>query len=97
MTLARNPLTVAFNRKNRFLIDDPESPLKLAYALTKPLKVGSTYGGNGVFKLVLSEVNSTTEDNQELGIADYYKYLTSPDSGDNNNSESTDGERQVWL
>ena len=61
MTIARN--------------DDPDSPHKLAYLLTKPLKLGLTYNNNGVFKFVLQEVTATDNDNHVLGIADYYKYF----------------------
>jgi hypothetical protein len=74
MTIARNDDTVKFARDMRFLIDDPDSKLKLAYLLTKPLKLGGTYNKCGVFKFVLQEVTSTEDDNHFLGIADYYKY-----------------------
>ena len=75
MTIARNSDTIKFNREQRFLIDDPDSPHKLAYLLTKPLKLGGTYNNQGVFKFVLQEVTSTDDDNHVLGIADYYKYF----------------------
>ena len=47
----------------------------MAFALTKPLKFAGVYGGNGVYKFVLQEVNTTDDDNEELGIADYYKHF----------------------
>lgn len=75
MTITRNDMTVKFSRSNRFLIDDPESPQKLAYLLTKPLKLAGVYNGKGYYKFVLQEVTSTQDDNQELGIAEYYKYF----------------------
>lgn len=105
MTIARNKDTVKFSRLSRFLIDDPESPLKLSYQLSKPVKLGSVYNdssrgeydgygveetnvfedgtqyvlkhliGDGVYVFVLQEVNSTADDNHELGIADYYKFF----------------------
>lgn len=75
MTIARNEDTVKFNRESRFLIDDPDSTDKLAYLLTKPLKTGLVYQGDGVYKFVLQEVVSTVDDNMELGIADYYKHF----------------------
>ena len=40
MTIAKNKYTTKFNRENRFLIDDPDADFKLAYILSKPLKVG---------------------------------------------------------
>lgn len=73
--IARNKHTVAFNRERRFLIDDPESPHKLAYLLTKPLKRGLTYKNSGTFKFVLQEVTATEFDSHEFGIADYYHYF----------------------
>lgn len=76
MQIARNEHTVKFNRECRFLIDDEDSPHKMSFMLTKPLKVGSPYNGKGVFKFVLQESTATGDDNHELGIADYYKYFT---------------------
>lgn len=106
MTIAKNEDTVKFNRESRFLIDDPESQIKLSYSLTKPLKVGWVYNTEGVYSFVLQEVVSTDDDNHELGIADYYKYFpkdTSPTQPDNEesivdpeNNIDEDG-RQVWL
>lgn len=75
MTIAKNELTTKFDRDMRFLIDDQDSTLKLAYILTKPLKIGHVYNGKGVFKFVLQESVTIDDDNQELGIADYYKYF----------------------
>jgi len=100
--IAKNSRTVKLGRTNRFLIDNPESPVVLAYALTKPLKFTGVYNNQGVFKFVLQEVNTTDDDNQELCIADYYKYFplvpddpdgsvgddTGSDSGDNSGSDS---------
>lgn len=75
MTISRNKDTVRFTREHRFIIDDDDSPIKLAYLLTKPLKTGTVYNGAGVFKYVLQEVVTTDDDNLDLGIADYYKYF----------------------
>lgn len=106
MTIAKNEDTVKFSRESRFLIDDPESQIKLSYLLTKPLKVGWVYNTEGVYSFVLQEVVSTDDDNHELGIADYYKYFpkdplpTQPDNDesvvDPENNIDEDG-RQVWL
>lgn len=106
MTIARNEDTVKFGRESRFLIDDPESQVKLSYLLTKPLKVGWVYNNEGVYIFVLQEVVSTDDDNHELGIADYYKYFpkgsnsAKPDNEesvvDPENNINEDG-RQVWL
>ena len=103
MTIGRNEYTVKFNRDNRFLIDDPENPEKLAYLLTKPLKLGAIYNSHGVYSFVLHEVVSTDDDNQELGIADYYKYFTketTPDEPANDtpsDTETDENGRRVWL
>ena len=108
MTLARNAYTVKLGRTNRFLIDDPESSLMLAYLLTKPLKLGWTFNDKGVFKFVLQEVNTTDDDNQELRIADYYKHFpkqqdssagtTGDSTASTGNSGAAQGTgRKVWL
>ena len=103
MTIARNERTVKFNRECRFLIDDPESDHKLAYLLTKPLKLGATFNNKGVFKFVLQEVTATDDDNHELGIADYYKHFPKApaDGGDESTTPddnvSDDTGKKVWL
>ena len=93
--LSKNKYTTNLNRENRFLIDDEDSPHKLSYILSKPLKKGFTYNGTGTFKFVLQEVTSTEFDNHELGIADYYKYF--PKTDGNDVRESDKNERKVWL
>lgn len=93
--LSKNKYTANLNRENRFLIDDENSPHKLSYILSKPLKKGFTYNGIGTFKFVLQEVTSTEFDNHELGIADYYKYFPKADMNDVR--ESDKNERKVWL
>lgn len=103
MTIARNEHTVKFDRECRFLIDDPESDHKLAYLLTKPLKLGATFNNKGVFKFVLQEVTATDDDNHELGIADYYKHFPKApaDGGDESTTPddnvSDDTGKKVWL
>jgi len=96
ITIARNEFTAKLAREQRFLIDDPQSNLKLAYLLSKPLKVPLVYNGRGVFKFVLQEVVTTDDDNQELGIADYYKYFPK-DPGLSNDTPSDDTGKRVWL
>lgn len=105
MTIARNEYTLKFNRECRFLIDDPDGETKIAYLLTKPFKLGGVYNGQGVYKFVLQEVNSTEDDNQELGIADYFKYFpreicVDPSKGiriDPETNNSSDTGKKVWL
>lgn len=99
MMIARNDETIRLNREHRFLIDDPESPIKLAYQLTKPLKLGWSFNGDGVYKFVLQEVTSNKNDDVPNGVADYYKYY--PRVGDSSSSiggdiYDTNGKR-VWL
>lgn len=81
--MAKNKYTTLLDRENRFLLDDPDSPIKLAYQLTKPLKGTLLYNGTGTYSFVLQEVQSTDNDNQELGIADYYLHF--PKDGDSGN------------
>ena len=99
MIIGRNKYTTAFERENRFLIDDPESKNKLAYLLTKPLKTGKSYDKGGIYSFVLQEVVSTVDDNMELGIADYYKYFPHQDSSDDGGSDDEEGtiDRRNWL
>lgn len=103
ITIARNKDTAKLGRQNRFLIDDPESAHMLAYALTKPLKFSSVYGENGVYKFVLQEVNTTDDDNQELGIADYWLHFPrgGGDSGQDDPGTPAapggTGGRRKWL
>lgn len=61
---------------------------KNAYALTKPLKAGHIYNGNGVFSFVLQECVATDNDNYELGIADYYLHF--PKENDKDTDTDTD-------
>lgn len=95
MTIARNADTVKFGRESRFLIDDYDSEEKLSYSLSKPLRVGWHYNGEGIYVFVLKESNSTDFDNFELGIADYYKYFPKNDSGDDNGNHEQPG--GGWL
>lgn len=104
MTIARNEMTAKLGRENRFLIDDPDSRLMLAYLLTKPFKLGGSYNGQGVFKFVLQEVNTTDNDNQQLGIADYYKYFPKTVTVDKTDGSVIDTDnvseetgKRVWL
>lgn len=75
ITIARNSESAKLGREHRFLVDDEQSKVKLAYTLSKPLKFSGVYNKQGVFKWVLQEVQTTDFDNQELLIADYYKYF----------------------
>lgn len=92
--LAKNWRTDSLGRLNRFLIDDDDSPHKMSYQLTKPLKKGLTYMGKGTYKFVLQEVTATDYDNHELGIADYYRHFPKRDE-----SPTEDGQtgKKVWL
>lgn len=99
MTISKNEETIKFNRESRFLIDDPDSGEQIAYALTKPLKVGRVYNGKGVYAFVLQETMTTDDDNQELGIADFYKHFSRPTSvqkSDETQDDTNSGKR-VWL
>lgn len=106
VTIARNNQTLKFTRDNRFIIDDPASPRKLAYTLSKPLKLGWSFNQQGAYKFVLQEVNTTDNDELVQGIADYYKHFpktlsTEPDDSGNAGSgtapESDENGRRVWL
>lgn len=104
MTIAKNEHTVKFGRTHRFLIDDPDSDNSLAYLLTKPLKVGNHYSGDGIYIFVLQEVVSTEYDNMDLGIADYYRHFPRETTVDlsvetqiDPDNSSTGAGKKVWL
>lgn len=106
MMIGKNSDTVKFGRESRFLIDDPDSMEKLSYSLSKPLRVGWHYNGEGVYLFVLKEANSTDDDNFELGIADYYKHFpksspdqAEPDDSDTGTPDSSEesNKKKVWL
>lgn len=93
MMIAKNEHTAKFGRQSRFLIDDYDSNEMLSYSLSKPLRVGWHYNGEGIYSFVLKESNSTDDDNTELGIADYYKYFPKPESSDQGGSSDGDNEQ----
>lgn len=97
MTISKNKYTVQFGRESRFLIDDPDSKEKLSYSLSKPLRVGRYYNGEGIYVFVLKEANSTSQDNFELGIADYYKYFTKDGDASSKNDNEPSSDRKGWL
>ena len=103
MTIGRNEHTVKFGRNTRFLIDDPLSKHKMAFLLTKPFKVGMTYNAAGVFSFVLSECDTEDTDNEELGIADYYKHFprtpldTAAKPADVPSPDPDESGKKVWL
>lgn len=76
ITIQRNEHTAKMMRQTRILVDDPLSDRKMAFDLTKPLKVGWRYNEDGIYKFVLSECNTTDYDNFDLMIPDYYKYFS---------------------
>lgn len=90
VTLAKNKETAKLSRKNRFIIDDPESQEPLSYILSKPLKLGWSFNGEGAYKFVMQEVNSTDDDNFELYIADYYKHFPRGDGTPGTGSDDSD-------
>lgn len=75
MTLPKDRETVRLDRDSRFLIDNEDSPNVLAYRLTKPFKLGSCYGGNGVLSYVLTECATEDTDDLERRIPNYYRYF----------------------
>lgn len=99
LIISRNDETVKLGRDHRFLIDDLDSNQQIAYALTKPLKVGQIYNGKGVFGFVLQEVQTTKDDNLELGIADYYKHFNSDGTTivDPEGENTSETGKKVWL
>lgn len=102
ITIGRNEFTAKFNRESRFIVDDPDSDIKQAFLLTKPLKVGHTYNNNGIYIFVLQEVVTSDNDNLELGIADYYKHFPKEDTVPDFDDPIVDGHvtpsgKEVWI
>lgn len=104
LTLARNEHTAKLKRGCRFLIDDADSEIMLAYELTKPFKLNGVFNNQGIYKFVLQEVNTTDDDNQALRIADYYKHFPREDTGKvsiglsiDPDHMTTDNGKKVWL
>lgn len=99
LIISRNDETVKLGRDHRFLIDDLDSNQQIAYALTKPLKVGQVYNGKGVFGFVLQEVQTTNDDNLELGIADYYKHFNADSTpvADSEGGNASETGKKVWF
>lgn len=103
LTLPKDSYTLRLNRDDRFLIDDYGSPNVLAYRLTKPFKLGGSFGENGVLSFVLQECNTEDSDNFELHIANYYDHFPRkhdmthrPDNGQAPQPEDNPG-KKVWL
>lgn len=99
ITIARDEYTVKLDRESRFLVDDYESGVVLAYRLTKPFKLSGVFNNKGIYRFVLSECTTEDTDNIELHIPDYYKYFprdTDPQPVPPGSS-STDTGRKVWL
>ena len=71
LLIGKNQYTQKFRRGSRFLIDDPDNVQHLAYEITKPNRMYSTFDDKGVYQFLLREVNTTNSDNLELGVADY--------------------------
>ena len=90
LTVAKDKDTIELERGLRFLIDDTDSDMTLAYQITKPNKLFNVFNGKGVFRFILNEVNLTDNDNKELRIADYKNWFPDlPMDSDHRDSEYT--------
>lgn len=104
LTLPKDKYTIRLNRDARFLIDDYRSPNVLAYRLTKPFKLGGSYGDGGVLYFVLQECNTEDTDNLELHIANYYDHFPRgqeppqiQDVGEATPPSEDESGKKVWL
>lgn len=94
LTIPKTNHTIKFNRQSRFLVDDVDSSTKMSFVITKPLRIGNTYNGDGILKFVLSETNTTDYDNFDLMIPDYYKYFPVEDD---TYLPTVGVERRTWI
>ncbi len=104
LMLPKDSYTIRLNRDDRFLIDDYKSPNVLAYRLTKPFKLGGSYGDGGVLNFVLQECNTEDNDNLELHIANYYDHFprgykppTTQDVGEPTPPKEDASGKKVWF
>lgn len=101
ITVQKNTATLRFNRESRFIIDDYDSPSPLAYRMTKPYKLGGSFGERGVLRFVLTECNTEDDDNLELHIADYYTYFPEEKASVveeiSEHPTQAQNERSVWI
>lgn len=74
VTIGKDKDTIELRRGKRFLIDDLDEEIPLAYQITKSNKLFNLYDGSGVFRFILNEVNMTDNDNVELRVADFYNW-----------------------
>lgn len=100
VTIARTPDALRLDRTTRFIIDDPDCHEHLAYVLTKPLRMGQVFNGNGVFSFIMQEVETTDDDNLDLLIADYYKHF--PRRADDerpvfHGGTNPSADKEVWI
>lgn len=75
LTITKDAATLALTRQNRFIIDDYASSDVIAYRLTKPFRLGGSYGETGVLHFVLQECNTEDSDDLVGHIANYYDYF----------------------
>lgn len=101
LTLPKDKYTVRLNRDDRFLIDDYNSPNVLAYRLTKPFKLGGSFGDDGVLYFVMQECSTEDTDNLELHIANYYDHFPrdgeTQQSSDSTQENGESSGKKVWL
>ena len=98
ITIARDAETVRLGRENRFLVDDYDTDVVLAYRLTKPLKMGMNFDDDeGVFKFVLTEVPTEDTDNLELHIPNYYQYFPREEERLIEEDIKDENGRKVWI
>lgn len=98
--LPRDAETVRLDRERRFIVDDPgtaDSPM--AFRLTKPLRIGSSYGESGCLKFVLSECATEDTDDLDNRIPNYYRYFprNDKDTPGLNTETTTDDGKKVWF
>lgn len=75
VTIGKDEDTIELNRGIRFLIDDGDVEMPMAYQVTKPNRFFNITNGDGVFRFILNEVVLTDNDNVKERIADFKNWM----------------------
>lgn len=96
LTIPKDNYTSKLDRNVRFIIDADDTDDHMAFRLTKPIRVGATFGDDGIYAFELTECNTEDGDNFELRIANYYDHFPKPNADNTTITTDTHG-KTGWL